>query len=117
MDLDQWLAQIRRGTLELCVLRVLRRGDAHGYGIVQRLKTARVLSIREGTVYPVLQRMLRDRLLRAYQEDSPVGPVRRRFALTQKGRQALEQMEAHWRSFVEAVESLDEGEDGNGDDT
>jgi PadR family transcriptional regulator PadR len=106
VDLDQWLAQLRRGTLELCVLRVLRRGDAHGYEIVQRLKRAEFLTIREGTVYPVLQRLLRDGLVKAYEQKSEVGPPRKCFTLTERGVGILGDMEGRWRTFVKSVDSL-----------
>ncbi len=106
MDLDRWLGQLRRGTLELCVLRVLSRGEAHGYEIVQRLKQARFLTIREGTVYPVLQRLLRAKLVRAQARKSQVGPPRKCFMLTTQGRMDLYEMEARWTAFVRSIDSL-----------
>jgi PadR family transcriptional regulator PadR len=106
MDLDRWLGQLRRGTLELCVMRVLRSEDAHGYEIVQRIKGARLLTIREATVYPVLQRLLHDGLVTVSKEASSKGPPRKRFSLTQEGFQVLKEMERQWGVFVESIESL-----------
>ena len=106
MDLDRWLGQLRRGTLDLCVLRVLSHGEAHGYEIVQRLKQARFLTIREGTVYPVLQRLLKGGLVRVRPRRSQVGPPRRCFMLTAQGRTVLAEMDERWSAFVSSADSL-----------
>jgi PadR family transcriptional regulator PadR len=105
-DLEAWATQLKRGTLDLCVLKVLRTADAHGYEIVQRLKEARLLTIREATVYPVLQRLLRDGLLRSHRQKSSMGPPRKCFSLTRKGKDVLQEMESQWAILVRNVDSL-----------
>jgi len=49
------------GTLEMLILRTLLRGPVHGYGIARRIQNAsnNVLAVEEGSLYPVLQRLLR----------------------------------------------------------
>lgn len=79
------------GTLGMLILKTLSRGPLHGYGIAReiRLTSDEVLQVEEGSLYPALQRLLRNGWVRA--EWVPAGPVRRArvYRLTPKGRKQL----------------------------
>jgi transcriptional regulator len=55
------------GALELMVLRLLEQRPMHGYALVQRIQQAsnNLLQVEEGSLYPALQRLLRERLVEA----------------------------------------------------
>jgi len=55
------------GALEMMVLQILRRGPLHGYAIAQEIRqfSGDLLQIEEGTLYPALQRLLREGWVRA----------------------------------------------------
>jgi transcriptional regulator len=55
------------GALELMVLRLLKRQPMHGYALVQRIQQAsqNLLQVEEGSLYPALQRLLKERLVEA----------------------------------------------------
>jgi transcriptional regulator len=56
---DRLPVDVLQGTLDLLILRVLKRGDLHGWGIADRIKelSADALSIGEGSLYPALYRL------------------------------------------------------------
>lgn len=109
-DDDKWMAQLRRGSLELCVLAILARGRRYGYDIVQALSGADGLVIKEGTIYPLLNRLRSEGLVAAEWQPSPQGPDRKYYALTEGGRARLAAVRAQWRVFADDIERILEGE-------
>ena len=105
-DDERWLAQMRRGSLELCVLAILSRGRRYGYDIVQALATGGPLSIKEGTIYPLLNRLKGEGLVHAEWQPSPEGPARKYYTLTDAGKRRLAEMRDQWSDFRHGVESL-----------
>ena len=96
--------QLKKGVLGLCVLALLSRGDSYAYEIASKL--AHAVDMGEGTIYPLMRRMQTDGLVATYLEESPSGPSRKYYKLTDAGRASLTQQLAEWRSFTTAVESL-----------
>jgi PadR family transcriptional regulator, regulatory protein PadR len=86
-----WLAQLRKGVVELLVLALLRaRGPLHGYGIVQALEESGDLIAGVSTVYPVLKRLEADGLLDAAWGAGDEAGRRRNYAITDAGERFLE---------------------------
>jgi len=102
----KWMAQMRRGSLELCILSILSRGMRYGYDIVQALSGGGGLVIKEGTIYPLLNRLRSEGLVAAEWRPSPQGPRRKYYRLTDDGRARLVEMRAQWRSFTADVERI-----------
>ena len=71
-----WTSQLRRGVLELCILKLLRHGPSYGYEIVTTLGDLGPLAAGENTVYPLLRRLKADRHLETFARESPAGPPR-----------------------------------------
>ena len=105
MNTENARAQMRKGVLELCALRVLGRGEAYASGISEALKQADLLVV-EGTLYPLLTRMKNAGWLDYRWEESKSGPPRKYYQLTEKGRILLEALNSEWTAFVDAVNSL-----------
>lgn len=101
---NEWISQLRRGVLELCVLRLLDGRANYGYEIVIAFEAQGPLATSENTIYPLLRRLKADRLLETYTEDSPSGPPRQYYRLTAQGRQHLTVLEKDWGEMVRAVE-------------
>jgi PadR family transcriptional regulator PadR len=97
--------QMRKGVLELCILRILSHGEAYTSDLSDRLKQAELLVV-EGTLYPLLTRMKNAGWLVYRWAESKNGPPRKYYALTNEGVQQLELLDREWESFVEAVQSL-----------
>jgi PadR family transcriptional regulator PadR len=105
-----WVAQMRKGLVELCVLAALREGEAYGYQILQRLGEAESLAVSESTVYPILARLAAEGMLRVRAAPSPSGPPRRYYRLTPLGITRLNEMQSYWQQIQTAVAVLFKGE-------
>lgn len=79
------------GTLDLLILRILRLGARHGYGIAQHLKTSSddVLQVGESSLYPALQRLLLNGWVTAEWGTSENNRRARYYTLTAAGRKRL----------------------------
>jgi PadR family transcriptional regulator PadR len=101
-----WNTQLRKGLVELCVMRLLDANEAYGYQILQQLNTATGLELTESTLYPVLARLARDRFVKVRVAASPAGPPRRYYRLTESGQLRLKEMASHWIGVRDAVDHL-----------
>ncbi|MDY0199380.1 MAG: PadR family transcriptional regulator [Tenuifilaceae bacterium] len=105
MNAENAKAQMRKGVLELCILSVLSRGDAYTTDLINLLKEEEMLVV-EGTLYPLLTRQKNAGLLSYRWEESPQGPPRKYYSLTQKGKEYLTQLEAGWAKLVGTVNAI-----------
>lgn len=109
-DADRnWLSQVRRGTLEYCVLALLRSGERYGFELVRLLSETDGLVTSEGTVYPLLGRLRDGGLVETSWQESPQGPPRRYYKLTEDGALALDGFQHQWKRFRAAVDTLLDG--------
>ena len=99
------------GTLDLLILRTLTRGEMHGYGIAQHLKTASrdVLQVGESSLYPALQRLLLNGWVKAEWGASENNRRARYYTITAKGRRELGQQVDKWKRFAQAISLIVEG--------
>lgn len=93
------------GTLELLILRALRGGAAHGYGIAQRLRVTseEVLQVGESSLYPALQRLLLKGWVAAEWGTSENNRRARYYTLTARGRRQLERERADYERMAAAI--------------
>lgn len=105
MDLDNSKAQMRKGVLELCILSILSRGDAYTTDLINKLKEAKMIVV-EGTLYPMLTRQKNAGLLSYRWEESPQGPPRKYYTLTEKGHTYLTDLDSGWNELVETVNAI-----------
>lgn len=105
MDFENVKAQMRKGVLEFCILSILSKNDAYATDILNRLKESELIVV-EGTLYPLLTRQKNAGLLSYRWEESTQGPPRKYYALTDKGREVLKELEISWNQLIEAVDSI-----------
>jgi PadR family transcriptional regulator len=101
---DALLSQMRRGTLQYCVLSLLADEERYGFDLVRGLAERDGMVTSEGTIYPLLSRLRRDGLVESTWQESSSGPPRRYYRLTQAGHAALEAFRLEWRRFRDAVD-------------
>ncbi len=106
---DEIATNLRRGTLEFCVLGVLSEGPAYGLELARRLGTDVPLLASEGTLYPLLARLRRSGWVQTSWQESSSGPPRRYYRLTSDGRAALDTFLGVWSPFVAAVNQVVKG--------
>ncbi|MGH3040141.1 MAG: PadR family transcriptional regulator [Gaiellaceae bacterium] len=110
---DALLAQMRRGTLQYCVLALLASEERYGFDLVRGLADVDGMVTSEGTIYPLLSRLRRDGLVESTWQESPSGPPRRYYRVTAAGRRALDDFKREWSRFRDAVDTFVGGKDGD----
>ena len=97
-----------RGTLTPLILKALSWGPMHGYAIAGWIqeRTASVLQVEEGVLYPALHKLERDGLLDAHWGRNDTGRRAKFYALTAAGRRQLEEEVALWRRTSDAVNTV-----------
>ena len=93
------------GALEMMILRMLKRQPMHGYALVQHIKrTSRdVLQIEEGSLYPALQRLLKEEFVKAEWGVSATNRRVRIYKLTAAGAKHLEREVSSFERMLEGI--------------
>lgn len=105
INVENTKAQMRKGILEYCILSILSRGDSYAPQIIAELKAAEMIVV-EGTLYPILTRQKNQGLLTYRWEESPQGPPRKYYSLTEEGREALAQLDESWDALVAQIANI-----------
>jgi PadR family transcriptional regulator PadR len=100
-SVDNWKTQIRKGYIELCVLLSIRaKKRVYGFDLIEQLSLAS-LEVKEGTLYPLLNRMSTDGLLSAsWDMENAKGHPRKFYSLTKEGAAFLAQLEDEFAEMV-----------------
>jgi len=102
---DNVKAQMRKGILEYCILAILSREDSYAPKIIAELKQAEMIVV-EGTLYPILTRQKNAGLLTYRWEESPQGPPRKYYKLTEQGETFLGELETSWKELNDTVNHI-----------
>jgi PadR family transcriptional regulator PadR len=96
------------GTLDLLVLRTLRSGPQHGYGIAQRLKqlSDEVLQVEEGSLYPALYRMQQRGWIESEWAITDMNRRARYYRLTRSGRRQVDAETESWTRLSGAIDRV-----------
>ncbi len=105
MNTENVKAQMRKGILEYCTLSILAKGDAYASEIIKELKTAELIVV-EGTLYPLLTRQKNTGLLSYRWEESTQGPPRKYYRLTDKGQEALNELDKSWNNLTQSIKKI-----------
>jgi PadR family transcriptional regulator PadR len=94
-----------KGALEMMVLRSVMREPMHGYALVQHIKqrSNNLLQVEEGSLYPALQRLLKEGLLKAEWEISASNRRVRTYRITPAGKKHLEREISSFERMLEAI--------------
>jgi PadR family transcriptional regulator, regulatory protein PadR len=97
-----------QGTLELLILKSLGHRANHGFGITLHVQKASdgLLRVEEGSLYPALHRMEREKLIKGEWRLTENGRKARLYALTAAGRKRLEGAVSNWTSVAKGVQKL-----------
>ena len=102
MNLENTIAQMRKGVLEYCILSILKNGEAYPSDILLKLKKSNLIVV-EGTLYPLLTRLKNSGLLTYRWEESKSGPPRKYYSETEEGIVFLSELDETWKDLVKAV--------------
>ena len=107
--LENWSIQARKGVIELCILNALRTHERYGYELVKSLVAVPGLEVADGTIYPLLSRLRQQGLVTTRLQESPSGPARRFYALTDEGRTRVDAMNRYFFALTSAVGAVAHG--------
>ena len=96
------------GSSTMLVLSLLEGGDMYGYQMIEELsrRSNDAFQMKEGTLYPILHGLEKDKYLSSYQQEAPTGRVRKYYKLTRKGKKLLDEKRAEWEEFRKGVNSV-----------
>ena len=103
---ENWIIQVRKGILEVCILNALEAGERYGYDLVKELADTEGLGVTEGTLYPLLSRLRVQGLLAARLEESSSGPARKYYSLTRRGRRTAGLMNGYLEALFRSAQAL-----------
>ena len=96
---------MRKEVMDYCVLAILASGDSYAPAIIAEMKRAEMIVV-EGTLYPILTRMKNAGYLTYRWEESPQGPPRKYYTLTDAGRDYLASLDEAWETLVEQISAI-----------
>lgn len=102
-------AQMLKGLLEGCILRIIAEGESYGYKITESLNMSGFADINEGSVYPVLIRLEKKGYVIAESRKSALGPKRKYFSITQEGKHFIAIFEKEWALIEKGVNHILKG--------
>jgi PadR family transcriptional regulator, regulatory protein PadR len=104
-EASAWRSQLRKGTLELAVLLLLRRERRYGLEIVEILNEAG-LGISEGSIYPLLSRLKSEKKVSTEWVEEDAGHAHKYYQLSPHGKETCAALLQAWREYVTAFDRL-----------
>ena len=103
--------QLKKGVMDMLVLALLTQNDRYGYEIVSKI--SEYIELSEGTIYPLFNRLKKEKYVETYLLESQTGPSRKYYKITSNGTVAYNQMRQEWDGFSSVVDMLLKGVDYN----
>ena len=96
------------GATPLLVLSLLKDGDKYGYEMIEELasRSDDTFLLKEGTLYPILHTLEKEKCLTAYRREASTGRERKYYHITKKGLQMLEEKQQEWELFSGRVNDV-----------
>ena len=93
------------GSSTMLVLSLMEKEDMYGYQMIEELsrRSNDTFQMKEGTLYPILHALEKERYLTSYQQEAPSGRKRKYYKLTGRGAQVLAEKRAEWECFCSGV--------------
>lgn len=97
--------QLKRGLLDICVLKILTKGDSYGYQIVKDV--SEMIAISESTLYPILKRLEASECLEVYTVEHN-GRLRKYFKITEKGHNRIAEFIEDFQQVIAIMDIIKE---------
>lgn len=102
------LTEMLKGVLEGCVLEIISRKETYGYEITRELNALGFEDVVEGTVYTILVRLEKNKLVETVKKPSDMGPPRKFYTLNQEGQEVLVKFWDKWKFLSAKLNQLKE---------
>ena len=103
-------SQMLKGVLEGCILYIIAQEEVYGYELSTKLNQHGFTFVSEGSIYPLLLRMQKEKLIAGTLKASSLGPKRKYYHVTDKGFEQLEEFKKSWGMVSTTVNNLLQGE-------
>lgn len=100
--------EMRKGILEGCILELINRQATYGYEITRQLNALGFSEVVEGTVYTILLRLEKNKLVQIEKRQSELGPPRKFYTLNDAGRERLALFWRNWEDLSAKINELRE---------
>lgn len=97
--------KLKRGLIEICVLKVLSKCDSYGYQIIKDISPH--IEISESTLYPILKRLEISNALSVYTVEYN-GRLRKYYKITQIGTKKIDDFILEWQEVMSVYEFIKE---------
>lgn len=102
------ITEMLKGVLEGCVLEIISRKETYGYEITKELNELGFSDVVDGTVYTILMRLEKNKLVETTKKKSDIGPPRKFFTLNDAGREELNKFWEKWDFISSKINLLKE---------
>jgi len=100
-------SQLLKGILEGCLLSIIAKGETYGYEMIEKLEQYGLTMVKEGSIYPLLLRMRKEKLVEVKTKPVPSGgPRRKYYYITEKGLEELERFKKNWKTISTSVDKI-----------
>jgi PadR family transcriptional regulator PadR len=108
--MDNFKQNLKKGVLELSILKLLNDKDHYGYSLISEIKELShdVIELKDGTLYPILYRLEDQKMIENYWETSSEGrnKPRKYYRITSKGKLDLEQKLSDYKEITLGVKDI-----------
>ena len=96
------------GSSTMLILSLLEGADMYGYQMIEELsrRSNDTFQMKEGTLYPILHALEKEKCLTSYQQEAPTGRQRKYYRITRKGKKLLEEKREEWAAFRQGVDRV-----------
>src|SRR5215813_9076015 len=105
MSVEEKFSAIKKGLLEFLILKIIASDKVYVADMLERLSDTE-FATQEGTLYPLLSKMRREGLVDYEWQESSVGPPRKYYELTARGRAQLAELNAYWKDINATITQL-----------
>ena len=102
------ITEMLKGVLEGCVLEIISHEETYGYEITRKLNALGFSDVVDGTVYTILVRLEKNKLVEITKKKSDMGPPRKFFTLNEAGREELQKFWEKWNFVSTRINELKE---------
>ena len=102
------ITEMLKGVLEGCVLEIISYEEIYGYEISRRLNALGFTDVVDGTVYTILVRLEKNKLVEITKKPSDMGPPRKFFTLNAAGKEELRRFWERWEFVSSRINELKE---------
>lgn len=106
---EKYERQMKKGVLDMLVLRLLKSEAKYGYQIIQEMKekSEEIFLLKDGTLYPILYRLEDDKLVVSKWSEAEGKQVPRKYyEITEAGKKALDEIETVWKRISDGISKI-----------